>query len=291
MTGSVREEPLERRRGLGAAPRAQRRFEDAELDRHDDRERGERGGGARAADGVRHELERERVGDPADRVGVGETDTAAGRRPRCRRGPRRGSTPDPATPRPAGAGSESDSGSAFRCPRAARRACRAVARRAPHREQMVDVPRIELAAARRWCRRAGERGAIRPRQRTAPLGPARQELQPRAKDGGLHLVEPRVHAELAVAGTDRSGRRCAAASRARRSARRWSSAPRRPRARRDSSSGRSCTRRPRRSCRPAGRRTWPGAPGSSLRRSPGCDATRPRRSPSCPRAVRRGARA
>ena len=125
-------------------------------------------------------------------------------------------------------------------------------RPASHREQVIDVPRIALGRHDEPGR-AGERGPIAPAPASgaARSSPASQR-QPRAKDGRLHLVEPRVHAELAVM----IAIGLAAVPEPLRvrgdRARRWSSARRRRRARRDSSSGRSCTRRRRRSC-PTGR--------------------------------------
>ena len=62
-------------------------------------------------------------------------------------------------------------------------------RRARHRARAARRSTLERCRARARYRRASARRA---------RGPVRQERQPRAKDRGLHLVEPRVHAELAV---------------------------------------------------------------------------------------------
>ena len=61
---------------------------------------------------------------------------------------------------------------------------------------MIDVAGIALR--RHGHGRAGQAAAVLGRERAALVRPARQPGEPRAQDRGLHLVEPRVDAELAV---------------------------------------------------------------------------------------------
>ena len=69
---------------------------------------------------------------------------------------------------------------------------------AAHREQVIDVAGVEL-------RRDDDRVdsvqgvAIAAGERAPPIGPPAEERQPGAQDRRLHLVEPRVDAELVVA--------------------------------------------------------------------------------------------
>jgi hypothetical protein len=68
---------------------------------------------------------------------------------------------------------------------------------AAHREQMVDVPAIELW--RHVDRRYSSQGLpVSLRQSSAPIRPARQQGQTRSQDRRLHLVQARVHTELDV---------------------------------------------------------------------------------------------
>ena len=135
-------------------------------------------------------------------------------------------------------------------------------------EQVVHVARIALRRARRQAPPASAVAVARG-ERAAPGGPAGEPRQPRAQDGRLHLVEPRIDAgflmviaiglaavsqppdplgERAIVGDDRA----AVAERA--------EILRRIEAERAGDADRADRR---------GRRPSPDAPGSSPRRSPG----------------------
>ena len=69
--------------------------------------------------------------------------------------------------------------------------------RTQHRKQMVDVTGIVL---RRDVHRSGvvQRRSVFAAEGTAPLGPAGQQLEPRAQHGRLHLVEARIDPDFVV---------------------------------------------------------------------------------------------
>ena len=105
--------------------------------------------------------------------------------------------PDRARRAPAAAESAPDSESASRCraPRgapAASCASRGAGRRTDDRRGRHRARGGTSTGA------PGQRRAIARRQRAPPAGPAGEARQPRAQDGRLHLVEPRVDARLLV---------------------------------------------------------------------------------------------
>ena len=133
-----------------------------------------------------------------DAFGVGDRsgpDEAAARAPRRTRAPPRTVVWIRRPPRPAGAESEPDSGRAFRCRRPELRLQRG-APAAAHDEEMIHVTGVALG--RDVHGTAGERRPVRGGERPAPRRPPGEARQARAQDRGLHLVEPRVDAELFV---------------------------------------------------------------------------------------------